>query len=59
MDGSMIIVHGKASVKSFTLEPFKKEWKKIAKEDLMYEGKFFEMAWDLAFMFPMLEMAGG
>ena len=28
MDGSMIIVHGKASVKSFTLEPFKKEWKK-------------------------------
>jgi len=33
-------------------------FKKIAKEDLMYEGKFFEMAWDLAFMFPMLEMAG-
>ena len=28
MDGSRIIVHRKASVKSFTLEPFKEEWKK-------------------------------
>lgn len=33
-------------------------FKNIKKEDLMYEGKFFPMAWDLAFMFPMLEMSG-
>lgn len=33
-------------------------FKAIKKEDLMFEGKFFEMTWDLAFMFPMLEMAG-
>ncbi len=33
-------------------------FKHICKEDLLYEGKFFDMAWDLAFMFPMLEMAG-
>lgn len=33
-------------------------FKKILIQDLMYEGKFFEMAWDLAMMFPMLEMAG-
>lgn len=31
---------------------------KIKKEDLLYEGRFFPMAWDLAFMYPMLEMAG-
>lgn len=31
---------------------------KIKKEDLLYEGKFFPMAWDLSIMFPMLEMAG-
>ncbi len=37
-----------------------KAWlfKKIAKADLMYEGKFFPMTWDMAIMFPMLEMAG-
>lgn len=34
-------------------------FKKIEKEDLLYDGKFFEMAWDLAFMFPMLEMSRG
>lgn len=35
-----------------------KAWlfKKINKEDLMHEGKFFPMAWDVAFL-PMLEMA--
>jgi len=32
-------------------------FKKIKKEDLMYKSKFFDMACDLAFMFPMLEMA--
>tara|TARA_R110002096_G_scaffold410195_1_gene609774 strand:+ start:17 stop:2599 length:2583 start_codon:yes stop_codon:yes gene_type:complete len=34
-------------------------WSKIEKEDLLdEEGNFFRMTWDLAFMFPMLEMAG-
>lgn len=33
-------------------------FKKISKNDLLYEGKFYSMAWDLAMMFPMLEMAG-
>lgn len=32
-------------------------FKKIKKEDLMHEGSFFAMAWDLAMMFPMLEMS--
>lgn len=32
-------------------------FKKIAKEDLMLNGKFFNSAWDLAMMYPMLEMA--
>ena len=42
------------------LRTFKyKLWKKILKEDLLdSSGKFYEMAWDLSFMFPMLEMAG-
>lgn len=31
---------------------------KIKKDDLLLEGVFFPMAWDLAFMFPMLEMSG-
>ncbi len=36
-----------------------KAWlfKKIVKEDLLHEGKFYQVAWDLAIMFPMLEMA--
>ncbi len=34
-------------------------FKKIRKEDLMHKGKFIPSAWDLAMMFPMLEMAGG
>ncbi|MCX5922353.1 MAG: glycosyltransferase family 2 protein [Candidatus Dependentiae bacterium] len=32
-------------------------FKRINKEDLMYDGKFFEVTWDQAFMFPMVEMA--
>ena len=35
-------------------------WNRIKKEDLLdSEGRFYQMAWDLAFMFPMLEMSGG
>tara|TARA_R110002020_G_scaffold90434_3_gene220183 strand:- start:1604 stop:3583 length:1980 start_codon:yes stop_codon:yes gene_type:complete len=34
-------------------------WSGIKKEDLLdSNGDFYRMAWDLAFMFPMLEMAG-
>jgi len=33
-------------------------FKRIKKEDLQYNGSFFPMAWDLAMMFPMLEMCG-
>ena len=34
-------------------------WSKIEKKDLLgNDGNFYRMAWDLAFMFPMLEMAG-
>ncbi len=42
------------------LRTFKyKLWKNIKEEDLKNrEGKFYEAAWDLAFMFPMFEMAG-
>lgn len=42
------------------LRTFKyKLWKKIDKADLLDENnKFYKMAWDLSFMFPMLEMAG-
>lgn len=31
---------------------------RIAQEDLMYEGEFFPVTWDLAIMFPLIEMAG-
>jgi len=34
-------------------------FKEIKIEDLMLNGKFFIMTWDLAFMLPMLEMSGG
>ena len=34
-------------------------FKQIALEDLQHEGEFMPTAWDLAMMFPMLEMAGG
>lgn len=33
-------------------------FQKIPKEDLFYDGKFFPTTWDLAFMFPLLEMSG-
>ena len=34
-------------------------WSNIDKVDLLdSEGQFYSMTWDLAFMFPMLEMAG-
>lgn len=34
-------------------------WEKIKREDLLdQDGNFYKMTWDLAFMFPMLEMAG-
>lgn len=41
------------------LRTFKyKLWKNVKKEDLKdSNGNFYEMAWDLAMMFPMLEMA--
>ena len=41
------------------LRSFKyKLWKKIKKEDLLDQsGEFYKMTWDMAFMFPMLEMA--
>jgi glycosyltransferase involved in cell wall biosynthesis len=32
-------------------------FQKIKPEDLLWEGKHFPVAWDLAMMFPMLEMA--
>lgn len=34
-------------------------FKSIKIDDLKLDGEFFSMAWDLAFMFPMLEMSGG
>lgn len=33
-------------------------FKQIKKEDLCYNGNFMSMTWDLAMMFPMVEMAG-
>ena len=34
-------------------------WKRIKREDLLdAKGNFYRMAWDLAFMIPMLEMCG-
>ncbi|MBV03468.1 MAG: hypothetical protein CML45_03640 [Rhodobacteraceae bacterium] len=36
-----------------------KLWKRIKKEDFLEEdGRFCDGAWDMVFMFPMLEMAG-
>ena len=32
-------------------------FKKIALEDLLYEGNFFPMTWDMAIMYPIAEMA--
>lgn len=33
-------------------------FKKVRKEDLLFQNEFFSMAWDQAIMFPMIEMAG-
>ncbi|MBP9842006.1 MAG: glycosyltransferase [Simkaniaceae bacterium] len=33
-------------------------FKKIKLEDLLYNGEFFAMTWDMAMMYPMIEMAG-
>jgi len=33
-------------------------FKEIKKEDLMKDGHFYPMTWDLAMMFPMMEMSG-
>ncbi len=33
-------------------------FQKINLEDLLIDGNFFSMTWDMAMMFPMLEMAG-
>lgn len=33
-------------------------FKKIKLEDLLYNGEFFKMTWDMAIMFPMIEMSG-
>jgi hypothetical protein len=32
-------------------------FKKIKLKDFLYQGKFFSMAWDMAIMFPIAEMA--
>ena len=34
-------------------------FKRVKLEDLLYQGAFFPMTWDMAFMLPMLEMSGG
>jgi len=36
---------------------YAKLFQKIKKKDLMWNGKFFPMTWDMAMMFPMMEMA--
>jgi glycosyltransferase involved in cell wall biosynthesis len=33
-------------------------FKEIKLQDLLYLGKFYPMTWDMAMMFPMIEMAG-
>lgn len=42
------------------LRTFRKElWDKIKDEDLRdTDGKYYKVAWDMAFMYPMIEMAG-
>ena len=34
-------------------------FKKIKKDDLTYQNDFFSVTWDMALLFPMLEMAAG
>lgn len=36
---------------------YAKLFKLIAQNDLMYQGNFFQMTWDQAMIFPMIEMA--
>ncbi len=57
----------KNSVREFTKEQwylshlrtfYSALFKKIKRTDLLYEGKYFDTAYDLAFMIPMVEMAG-
>lgn len=36
---------------------YAKLFKLVKKEDLLFEDEFFQVTWDMAFMFPMLEMA--
>jgi glycosyltransferase involved in cell wall biosynthesis len=33
-------------------------FKKVKLQDLLYLGRFYSMTWDMAMMFPMIEMAG-
>jgi glycosyltransferase involved in cell wall biosynthesis len=47
------VIDGPSHLRTFYAGLFKK----IKKEDLMKDGAFFEMTYDLAIMFPMLEMA--
>lgn len=46
--------HGPSHLRTFYAGLFHK----IELSDLMYKGEFFPMTYDLAMMFPMLEMAG-
>lgn len=34
-------------------------FRKIQLQDLLFEGKFFPMTWDMAFMIPMMELSAG
>lgn len=34
-------------------------FRKIKLEDLLHEGSFYPVTWDMAFMLPMIEMTGG
>ncbi len=50
--------HRKWGFTAVALRTFKaKLFKKIKKEDLMHEGRFYWMSGDEAYMFPMLEMS--
>ena len=50
-DGSAMVSH----LRTFYAALFKK----IKKEDLLYQGDFYSMCYDVAIMIPMLEMSGG
>ena len=41
------------------LRTFRRQlWDRIDKNDLKYNGEYFRTAWDMAFIYPMIEMAG-